>query len=162
MSDLEINSGPCIIGVISDTHGIMRPDVLNRLQNSNLIIHAGDIGGPEIIDQLSAIAPLRAVAGNMDWGEWSQQLPADDVVEISSYSIYVLHDLYQLDLDPVAAGFDVVISGHTHHPAITYKEDVLYLNPGSAGPSRLSRPITVARINIDTKQLRPEILELDE
>ena len=161
MFDLETNSGACMIGVISDTHGVMRPEALDSLQGSSLIVHAGDIGGPEIIDQLSAIAPLRAVAGNMDWGEWSQHLPPEDVIEIADYSIYVLHDLYRINLDPVAAGFNVVVSGHTHHPAIAYKENVLYLNPGSAGPGRLSHPITVARISINAKQLRPEIVELD-
>jgi putative phosphoesterase len=150
-----------LIGVISDTHGLMRPEALRALGGSELIIHAGDVGDPKILDELRAIAPLIAVRGNIDQGEWASSLPENEVVERQGASLYVLHDLNQLDLDPAAAGFQAVISGHSHKPAIRRQNGVLYLNPGSAGPRRFKLPITVARLHLGEKGLEAEHVHLD-
>ena len=142
------------IGVISDTHGLLRAEAIEALQASELIIHAGDVGKHEILDQLGEIAPVRAVYGNTDWGELRQALPGTDVVDLSTPDgeprllAYVLHIFDTLDLDPVAAGFRVVIFGHTHEPLVRERGGVLYLNPGSAGPKRFGLPVTVARIRV--------------
>ena len=139
---------PAIIGLISDTHGLMRPQALDALRGSELIIHAGDVGKPEIIDQLREVAPVVAVRGNIDKGAWASPLPRTAAVEARSASIYVLHDIGQLDLDPAIAGFHVVVSGHSHKPGRTERAGVLYINPGSAGPRRFRLPITVARLDL--------------
>jgi uncharacterized protein len=136
------------IGLISDTHGLLRPEALVALRGSDLIIHAGDVGKPEIIGQLRALAPLVAIRGNIDRGDWASQLPETVVVEAGPVLIYVIHDIGQLDLDPAAAGFNVVVSGHTHKPGQTERNGVRYVNPGSAGPRRFRLPITIARLDL--------------
>src|SRR5205807_828884 len=129
------------IGVISDTHGLLRPQALAALRGSALIIHAGDVGDPAILAALGEIAPVFAVRGNVDRGAWANDLPASELVEFEQHSIYVLHDLGELDLDPASAGLHAVISGHSHRPSIETKRGVLYFNPGSAGPRRFDLPI---------------------
>jgi uncharacterized protein len=142
---------PILIGVISDTHGLLRPEALVALRGSQQIIHAGDVGAPEIIDQLAAIAPVAAVRGNVDTAAWARRLPETEVVEAGGISIYVLHDLAQLDLKPEAAGFRVVISGHSHVPKQETRNGVLYFNPGSAGPRRFKLPVTIGRLIVEKK-----------
>jgi putative phosphoesterase len=148
------------VGVISDTHGLLRPQVLAALDGVELIVHAGDIGDPQILSQLRAIAPTTAVRGNIDTGAWAASLPVTDVVEVGDVRLYVLHDLAALDLDPQAAGFAAVISGHTHRPAADVRNGVLYVNPGSAGPRRFRLPIAVARLEIVGRRISPAIIEL--
>jgi putative phosphoesterase len=149
-----------IIGVISDTHGLLRPEALKALANSEMIIHAGDIGDPKILDTLRTIAPVIAVRGNIDKGEWANKLPETARVEYKTTKIYVLHDVNSLDLDPTAAGLRCVISGHSHQPSIRTIKGVLYLNPGSAGPRRFRLPITVARILLTPEALHAEHIDL--
>ncbi len=132
------------VGVISDTHGLLRPEALAALAGVDLIVHAGDIGDPEIIDALRQIAPVHAIRGNVDRGYWADEYSPTEIVEVEGQSLYVLHDLNELDLDPVAAGFRVVISGHTHDPVVKEVRGVVYLNPGSAGPRRFKLPISLA------------------
>ena len=134
------------VGVISDTHGLLRPEALEVLEGVDLIVHAGDIGSPEIIDALRELAPVFAIRGNVDRGIWADEFSATEIVEVDDLLLYVLHDLGQLDLDPAAAGFRVVIHGHSHDPKIAEKQGVVYLNPGSAGPRRLRLPISMARM----------------
>jgi len=137
-----------LIGLISDTHGLLRPEAVKGLDGCELIVHAGDVGKPEILDRLREIAPVTAVRGNVDKGEWASQLPLTAVVETQSARIYVLHDLHQLDLDPAAAGFAIVVSGHSHKASRQERGGVLYVNPGSAGPRRFRLPITLARLDV--------------
>ncbi len=151
-----------LIGVISDTHGLLRPEALETLRGSEHIIHAGDIGAPEILDQLAAIAPVTAIRGNVDKSAWARNLSETEAVELAGISIYVLHDLAQLDLKPEAAGYRVVISGHSHVPKQETKNGVLYLNPGSAGPRRFKLPVSVARVSINEGKVVAEILVLSE
>ena len=132
---------PITIGVISDTHGLLRPEAVKALHGADHIIHAGDVGDPEILDQLRAIAPLTAIRGNVDKSAWARKLPETEVVELGGISIYVLHDLAHLDLKPEASGFKAVISGHSHTPKQETRNGVLYFNPGSAGPRRFKLPI---------------------
>lgn len=148
------------VGVISDTHGLLRPEAVTALHGSDLIIHAGDVGDPEILEHLRAIAPTFAVRGNVDTSPWAQALPLTEVVDVGRVQVYVLHDLLDLGLDPRAAGFSVVISGHTHRPYAQVRNDVLYLNPGSAGPRRFTLPIAVARIEVNGSHISHEIIEL--
>jgi len=136
------------VGVISDTHGLLRPQALAVLKGSDYIIHAGDVGSPEIIGQLAEIAPVTAVRGNVDMEAWARKLPESNVLEVRGVSLYVLHDLAQLDLNAAAAGFAAVISGHSHKPGHELRDGVLYLNPGSAGPRRFKLPVTVARLHV--------------
>jgi putative phosphoesterase len=137
-----------IIGVISDTHGLLRPGALAALQGSDYIIHAGDIGDPQILDKLAAIAPLTAVLGNIDHGAWANKIPTTNVLEVGEISIYVLHNLQELDLKPEAAKFAAVVYGHSHVPKQEWKNGVLYFNPGSAGPRRFRLPLSVGRLRI--------------
>jgi len=148
------------IGLISDTHGLMRPEALTALAGSDLIIHAGDVGKPEIIEKLGAVAPVVAVRGNIDKGAWASALPLTAVAEAGSALIYVLHDVQQLDLDPAAAGFHMVVSGHSHKPGHTERSGVMYVNPGSAGPRRFKLPITVARLDLRRSPWRVEFINL--
>ena len=148
------------IGIISDTHGLLRPEAQRALDGVQLIIHAGDIGAPEILAQLKRIAPVFAVRGNVDTQPWALELPLTTVVETSGFSIYVLHNLQDLDLNPQAAGFDAVITGHTHQAAQRLEAGVLYLNPGSAGPRRFQLPVTLALLEITRKPWKAEILPL--
>lgn len=150
------------VGLISDTHGLLRAEALVALRGSDLIIHAGDVGKPEIIEQLRALAPVVAVRGNIDKGPWACQLPLTAVAETGSAFLYVLHDLAELDLDPVAAQFDVVVSGHSHQPSHTERNGVIYLNPGSAGTRRFNLPITVARLDLRTLPWRVEFIDLSQ
>lgn len=149
------------IGVISDTHGQLRPEALEALAGSDLIIHAGDVGDAAILDQLAAIAPVHAVRGNVDYGPLADILPHDAVVTWQGFHIYVLHILDELDLDPGAADFHAVIYGHSHKPDIAHKSDVLFLNPGSAGPRRFSLPVTVATVTVRDGALHAELIALD-
>ena len=149
------------IGVISDTHGLLRPEALRALLGADLIVHAGDIGAPEVLDALRAVAPLVAVRGNNDRGAWASGLPETEVVEAGGRSLYVLHDVKELDLDPRVAGFDAVIAGHSHQPRIERRDGVLYLNPGSAGPRRFKLPIALAWLTADAARLDAEIVQLD-
>jgi putative phosphoesterase len=148
------------IGVISDTHGLLREEALDALAGSALIIHAGDVGDPAILARLRDVAPTVAVRGNVDTQPWATVLPMTRVVEAEAHAIYVLHDLAQLDLDPRAAGVSAVITGHSHKPRIDERDGVLYLNPGSAGPRRFDLPITVARVSIAAGRLQATIIEL--
>ncbi|HSY93260.1 MAG TPA: metallophosphoesterase family protein [Candidatus Binatus sp.] len=150
-----------LIGVISDTHGLLRPEALEALRGSEHIIHAGDVGAPEILEQLATIAPVTAVRGNVDTAAWARKLAETEVVELAGISIYVLHDLAQFDLKPEAAGFKVVISGHSHVPKQETKNGVLYLNPGSAGPRRFKLPVSVARVTTNDGRIESEIVSLD-
>jgi len=151
---------PIVVGIISDTHGLLRPEAVDALRDSHLIIHAGDVGDPEILEHLRAMAPTMAVRGNVDRGSWAKALPLTEVVEAGKLRLYVLHDLASLDLNPKAAGLAAVISGHTHRPAAQVRDGVLYLNPGSAGPRRFTLPIAVARLRITGDHLAHEIVEL--
>jgi putative phosphoesterase len=148
------------VGVISDTHGLLRPEARAALAGVELIIHAGDVGRPAILDELRQIAPLIAVRGNVDGGSWAEALPLTEVVTIGGRLVYLLHDLLQLDLDPAAAGFEAVIFGHSHRPEISEKGGVLYLNPGSAGPRRFTLPVTLARLSASSQGLEAKIIEL--
>ncbi|HWY06996.1 MAG TPA: metallophosphoesterase family protein [Candidatus Acidoferrales bacterium] len=148
------------IGIISDTHGLLRPEARQALSGVQLIIHAGDVGAPEILTQLKLIAPVFAVRGNVDTQPWAQELPLSTVVETSGFNFYVLHNLRDLDLKPHAAGFDAVISGHTHQAAERHEAGLLYLNPGSAGPRRFQLPVTLALLDLAKKPWRVEIVPL--
>ncbi len=149
------------VGVISDTHGLLRPEALHALQGSDAIVHAGDIGKPEILAELGRLAPVTAVRGNIDTSGWARSLPATEILDAGDATLYVLHSIGDLDLDPAAAGFHAVISGHSHKPAITWKDGVLYVNPGSAGPRRFSLPITVARLCVEGATVSAELVGLD-
>jgi hypothetical protein len=151
-----------IVGLISDTHGLLRPEAVRALAGSDLIIHAGDVGAPEILDALRAVAPLVAVRGNVDTGAWTSALPATAVAEADGTLIYVLHDLNELDLDPAAAGFGVVVSGHSHQPASSARGGVLFVNPGSAGRRRFKLPVTVARLDLERTPWKVEFIALDD
>jgi uncharacterized protein len=148
------------IGVISDTHGLLRPEVQKALQGVDLIVHAGDVGKPEILDRLKTIAPVFAVRGNVDTEKWASQLPATSVVEAGGACLYLIHNLRQMDLSPKGAGIDIVISGHTHQAEQWERDGVLYLNPGSAGPRRFSLPVTTAMIDLGIEPWQIEIIEL--
>ena len=149
-----------LIGVISDTHGLLRPAALDALRGSDNIIHAGDIGDPRILDTLGEIAPVTAVRGNVDRGPWAKSIPMTEVLEVGGVSIYVLHILQDLDLKPEAAGFAAVVCGHSHLPKQEVKNGVLYFNPGSAGPRRFRLPITVGRLLVKNKSVRGEIITI--
>jgi putative phosphoesterase len=149
-----------IIGVISDTHGLLRPEAVELLRGSEHIIHAGDIGSPEIIAELRKIAPVTAIRGNVDTQAWARSFAETEVVELAGMDIYIIHDANALDLNPKAAGFAAVISGHSHQPKQEIKNGVLYFNPGSAGPRRFKLPISVGRIVIADGKLNGEVLEI--
>ena len=148
------------IGIISDTHGLLRPEAVERLAGVDHIIHAGDIGRADVISDLRKIAPVTAVRGNIDRDEWAAGYPQTELVKLAGRFFYVLHNLAELDLDPVAAGIDVVVSGHSHQPRIETVDGVVYLNPGSAGPRRFSLPIALATLDLSAKELRPCIVSL--
>jgi len=150
-----------IVGVISDTHGLLRPEALAALRGSQYIIHAGDIGDSQILDKLAAIAPLTAVRGNVDHGAWAHKIPATNVLEVDEVSIYVLHSLQELDLKQEAVKFAAVIYGHSHVPKQEVKNGVFYFNPGSAGPRRFKLPVSVGRLTIEDGKIEARILFLD-
>ena len=148
------------IGVISDTHGLVRPEALAALRGVDRIVHAGDVGSADVLARLETIAPVTAVRGNNDRGPWAEALLLTEVVPIGDVSLYLLHDLHELDLEPRAAGFAAVISGHSHQPRMDEEGGVLYLNPGSAGPRRFKLPISIARLTVSGASLRAEIIPL--
>jgi putative phosphoesterase len=148
------------IGIISDTHGLLRPEAVERLAGVHHVIHAGDIGRPEVISALRKIAPTTVVRGNVDTGEWAAGYPLTARVTLGGRSFYVLHNLAELDLDPAAAGIDVIVSGHSHRPRIETVDGVIYLNPGSAGPRRFSLPIALATLELTGGAIWPSILEV--
>ena len=150
------------IGVISDTHGLLRPEALDALDGVERIIHGGDVGGEDILDDLSAIAPVTVVRGNTDYQPWAARLPVTELLEVGGRTIYVVHDIEDLNVDPAAAGIDVVIYGHSHQPVWDQRGDgVWQLNPGSAGPRRFRLPVSVARLQVSTKSIRGEIKYLE-
>jgi putative phosphoesterase len=148
------------LGVISDTHRLMRPEALAALEGSDVIIHAGDVGSPEVLEKLEKIAPVHAIRGNIDIASWARHLPEQREVSIENARIWVLHDRQQLAFDPAAAGYRAVISGHSHQPKIEQNGAVLYLNPGSAGPRRFRLPVSLARCEVRGGEIRAELIEL--
>jgi putative phosphoesterase len=149
-----------MIGLISDTHGLLREEAVAALAGCELIIHAGDVGQPEILDRLRATAPVVAVRGNIDKGAWASALPETAAAECAGVNLYVLHDVHALDLNPAAGGFDVVVSGHSHQPSQSTRDGVLYVNPGSAGPRRFNLPITIAKLDPRVRPLRVEFVSV--
>ena len=147
-----------VVGVISDTHGLLRDEALEALRGADHILHAGDIGDPDILDELRELAPLTAVRGNVDTEKWARKLPLTEVVEIAGVSIYMLHNLDELDLKPEAAAFRVVVYGHSHHPKMEEKNGVLYFNPGSAGPRRFKLPVSVGKLFLEAGKVRGELI----
>jgi len=148
------------VGVISDTHGLLRPEAVEALRGVEMILHAGDIGKPEVLEELNKIAPVTAVRGNNDRDAWAEAISDWEAVQVDGVSIYMLHDLKQLDLTPEAAGFQVVIAGHSHKPVVEERRGVLYLNPGSAGPRRFKLPVCVAFLTITDGRAAAEIVEI--
>ena len=150
-----------LIGILSDTHGLLRREVLDALSGAELIIHAGDIGAPHVLESIRAIAPVFAVRGNVDTQAWARRLPAMLTVPVGKHKFYVLHNVLDLSTDPVAAGIAAVIFGHSHRPSIETRGGVLYLNPGSAGPRRFKLPVCIARVEIAGSRIEPTLVELD-
>lgn len=149
-----------VIGVISDTHGLLRPEAVDALQGVDLILHAGDIGNFEVLETLKRIAPVVAVRGNNDKGDWAEKLPHGEVTAVGAISIYMIHDVKEMDLNPAATGFQVVVSGHSHKPSVEERRGVLYVNPGSAGPRRFKLPISIARLRVSGEVVSAELVEL--
>src|SRR5215217_338841 len=148
-----------LIGVISDTHGLVRPEAIEALSGVDMILHAGDVGNAAVLDKLGEIAPVVAVRGNNDKGEWAESLPEWEVVEIGAVSIYMLHDLKEIDITPAGA-FQVVVSGHSHKPVVEERRGVLYLNPGSAGPRRFTLPVSLAHLRVEGSAMQAKLIEL--
>ena len=148
------------IGILSDTHGQLRADAFEALKKADHILHAGDVGDPDVLETLKRIAPLSCVRGNMDGGAWSQSLPSSDLVELCGKVIYMVHDLYTIDIDPAAAGVEVIVSGHTHQPEIRTVRGILYLNPGSASYGRYASPPSIGWAEISNGRIRPRIVTL--
>jgi hypothetical protein len=151
---------PVIFGVISDTHGLLRPEAVEALRGSDRILHAGDVGNPKILEALAQIAPVTAIRGNVDTASWARALSETEAVEAGGVSIYMLHDLGRIDLKPEAAGFRVVVYGHSHQPKIEEKNGVLYFNPGSAGPCRFDLPVSLGKLMIEAGKVRAELVKL--
>ena len=149
-----------LVGVISDTHGLLRPEAVKALRGVELIIHAGDVGAPEVLTALRKIAPVYSVRGNVDRENWARDLPKTGTIEVGGVTLYVLHDLNSLDLDPTTAGIRAVSRGHSHHPCADQRNRVLYLNPGSAGPRRFRLPVSVALLKIEGDFLEARVVEL--
>jgi putative phosphoesterase len=148
------------IGIVSDTHGLLRPEAEQGLAGVAHIIHAGDVGRADVLVRLRRIAPVTAIRGNIDTGDWAKHYPDTQAVRLGERSFYVLHDLRELQVDPAVCGIDVVVSGHSHRPRIQTIDNVLYLNPGSAGPRRFKLPVTLATLEITSSSLRPVIHDL--
>ena len=155
-----VTSPSKLVGLVADTHGLMRPEAVAALRGVDLIVHAGDIGAPAVLDQLREIAPVIAIRGNNDKGPWAGQLPTTEVVEVCGALLYVLHDVAELDLDPSAAGFHAVVSGHSHRPSVDRRDGVLFINPGSIGPRRFTLPIALALLRVAGSDLEASIVEL--
>lgn len=149
------------VGLISDTHGLLRLEAVTFLRGSDHIIHAGDIGDATVLRQLNVLAPVTAVRGNNDRGSWADVIPESQVLQVDNVFMYVLHDLAELDLDPGAAGFQVVVSGHSHQPLVETRGGVLYVNPGSSGPRRFKLPVAVAELDIEGHSVRARVVELE-
>ena len=149
-----------LVGVISDTHGLLRPEAIAALSGSDLIVHAGDIGRREVIERLRDLAPTYAVRGNIDIQPWARKLPVTAVVRAGRHRLLVLHDISQLAVDPVCAGYGAVVFGHSHRASAKSRDGVLLLNPGSAGPRRFGLPVTIARLQVASKTMRPTIITL--
>jgi putative phosphoesterase len=149
-----------VVGVIADTHNLLRSEAVAALRGCDLIVHAGDIGSPEILPALRELAPVYAVRGNIDVALWAADLPMTEVVQVQDLYLYLLHDLHALDLDPCAAGFSAVLSGHSHVPCQDLRDGVLYFNPGSAGPRRFRLPVSIGRLHIQDGSIRPELIPL--
>lgn len=156
-----VNRREWCVGLISDTHGLLRPEALTALRGSDHIVHAGDIGRADIIERLARIAPVTAVRGNNDKDEWALALAETRVLRVGDAFVCVVHDLSQLDVDPVTAGFHAVVSGHSHRPSINEREGVVYINPGSAGPRRFSLPVSVGRLSVTGTTVRGRLVTLD-
>ena len=148
------------VGVISDTHGLLRPEALQALEGAEHILHAGDVGNPEILSALNRVAPITTIRGNIDEGGACGHLPATELIELGGNSIYMLHDVKKLDLNPAAAGIAAVVFGHSHKPLLEWRRGVLFLNPGSAGPRRFQLPLTVACLHIEAAGLNAQIVTL--
>ena len=151
-----------ILGLISDTHGLLRESAIDALRGSDLILHAGDVGGPEILEALRTIAPVVAVRGNVDTGEWAKALPLTEVIQAGSVVVYMLHILNNLDINPGVAGMHIVVSGHSHKPGQSENGGVTYINPGSAGPKRFRLPVTVARLDLGVRPWKVKFVDLEE
>jgi putative phosphoesterase len=151
---------PTLIGLISDTHGLLRPSALRAMQGAELIIHAGDVGDTGILEALRKIAPVVVVRGNVDTEQWAEALPITAMAKAGAIQIYVLHDVKQLNLNPKTAGFSIVVSGHSHQPGQTERGGVIYINPGSAGPRRFQLPITVARLDLNQRPWKAEFIDV--
>jgi uncharacterized protein len=149
-----------VIGLISDTHGLLRPQAIAALAGVDLIIHAGDIGNPSVITELKKIAPVAAIKGNNDTGDWAKRLPEYRSVKVGQHRLYVIHNVHELEFNPAARKFRVVISGHSHQPVVAEKDGVLFVNPGSPGPRRFKLPVAVGKILVDGTNVRAEIIEL--
>lgn len=149
-----------IIGVISDTHSLLRPEAIEALKGSEIIVHAGDIGDPAVLERLGEMAPVHAVRGNIDRAPWAQAVPLVEMFEFAGKTLYMVHDRADIDIDLQAAGVDIVVTGHSHQPKCEQREGVLYLNPGSAGPRRFKLPIGVGRIELSGNVVRGELIEL--
>ena len=150
-----------MLGLISDTHGLLREEAVEALRGSDLILHAGDVGGPAILAELRKLAPVVAVRGNVDTGVWAEALPLTELVSTGSATVYMLHILQRLDIDPAAAGVHIVVTGHSHKPGTTLKNGVLYVNPGSAGPRRFELPVTVARVDLQVRPWNVDFIDLE-
>jgi putative phosphoesterase len=148
------------IGLISDTHGLLRPEAITALEGTDLIIHAGDVGGPDILAELRKTAPVVSIKGNIDTAGWASELPETTVVDVNGGLIYVLHDVHDLDLNPADAGFRMVVSGHSHKPGQTERDGVLYVNPGSAGPRRFRLPVTLALLDAEAAKWQVRFVDL--
>ena len=149
-----------ILGLISDTHGLLRDGALRAMQNTGLIIHAGDVGDPKILEALESVAPLTVVRGNVDTAEWATKLPPTAEVKVGAVRIYVLHDVKELKLKTIPSGVSIVVSGHSHKPGQEIRGGILYINPGSAGPRRFNLPITVARLDLDQQPWKAEFIDV--
>jgi len=151
-----------VIGVISDTHGLLRPEAIKALWGVDLILHAGDVGTAEVLSRLKATAPLIAVRGNNDKGPWAAKLPCFKVKKVGDVKLYLIHDVKELNLNPAEGGLRVVISGHSHKPSVEERDGILYLNPGSAGPRRFRLPVSLARLTVDGKTVKAELVKLSD
>lgn len=149
------------VGLISDTHGLLRPEAIAFLRGSDFIVHAGDIGDAGVLKELKALAPVTVVRGNNDKGHWAEDIAETEVLQIGDVFVYVLHNLAELDLDPVAAGFRVVVSGHSHQPSVEDRDGVLYVNPGSSGPRRFKLPVAVGELEIVGHSVKAKVVELE-
>ncbi len=149
------------IGLISDTHGLLRPEAVAFLRGSDFIVHAGDIGHAAVLKELASLAPVTAVRGNNDKGPWAETVQETEVLQVGPVFIYVMHNIAELDLDPVTAGFQVVVSGHSHKPSVKERDGVLYVNPGSSGPRRFKLPVALAELTVNGNSVRARVVELD-